>query len=1853
MAFKDLYENAKKQGADTATLKKIDEDARKVTGVGVTDRVVPKVTTTQPVVKVAASQPATSTSVSQPTVEQPSVSSEGTKDAETQNDTQNTEETKKTSKEMAEEAQKAYDDYVKSDEHKKKLEESNQKLMQEQLANQLLAGIAPDLQQPKLAADEKEQQLKAAVDYYKTKAQEEEDEVVMVTDLEELASWSAEDRAALEQYVMNRDQDFYDNINPFVDNTFGANTALGASGIIEKYGKQRVDEIAESLIRSQNKKTTQDVTTMAQEEADKGFWAGAGHSAATVPANLVGGMTGVMGYIQELGQRTGRYKTLDPNNAGNLFNTYSGAVRETVAQNIEGENGENGVAGKIGSLVYQGGMSALDSGARALTGSTGNMILSGMSSFSQTMAEASQKGATPGQAVALAATNAAIEAVSEKLPLDNLLDAAKGGKQTAKQVIGNALKQAGIEATTEEISLIGTTLAEAAILREKSSYNQQIQKALADGKSYVEAKAEAATALLVEAVNTAAVSVISAGISSGGASTYANIVNRGATPEVAQQAPQEAAPMTQQQGDNAPDTTPVQAPQAQQNSESNSNDVLLKTMELMANNGGKLSNKATENILHDPETVSRIIQQTGEDISGTKSEQRSKLKAAMEQLFYNQNSESETRTEVTGTEQQTQAPQPSQQPQTVQPQAQMPQQQTPVQTQAAVQQASAPQADMQMVVSNQSAEGGQLIGTGAAEANFSGKPAYNATLSADNAQTDRRTDVRAMELPQQDVNGGNISATTGNVYGSQNTPDDLAAAMEEPVARGDFSYVRISNDEATQRAQQTIGDAGSWETARDNFRMDVDRGNAGAELSARGALILNHAAEVYQQAKDSGDVQAATRAKQEWLTILSDVQKLGTNTAQGMQALRIIRNLMPQDKIQFTRIAVQNMVRDLGLKNDIQVDEQLLTEYENATTDEQRDEIMERIQQNVADQIPSTMLDKWNALRYTNMLGNLKTIGRNIGGNVGNSLAYRIKDATGAVIEVLANKVTNGKVGRTKSVVVNRELQKACGDFFKGVKNTVGAGGKYNGGTDTQSEFTQGVMDKRRIFKSNSKNDIVRKVSNLMWTPMEVYRKGTNWMMNNEYFGDEAFGKAAFTHAMAGYLQANGVKTDADLQNADPALIDQAMAYAVKEAQETTFHDNSALANVLGKVKNVTSIVGEGIMPFTKTPANVLTRAEEYSPLGILNTAILSAQKAAGKTKLADANGRLGSWATRGQDITGTDIINSLSKTLTGTGIFALGAILQSQGFLTGGPDDDEEKAAFDKENGIQNHALVLPDGRSYTMDWLTPEAMPLFMGAAFMEAASDKNLTFADLEQVFTSIADPMIQMSMMQGINQSLENIKYSDNNLIQFGINAAVSYLTQGLTNTLLGQLERNTEEYRQTTFVDKDSQVPAWMQRQLGSASQKIPGWDYQQMDYVDSFGQKQENVGGLLYNLASPGYAAKTDIDAVDKELYRLNASGVEGNVFPDKPPTTLTWKDTSGTVHKDYNLSAEEYQKFAEIQGQTEKEILDEVINHPSFSGMTDAQKTEIREKVKEYAREQAKRQTLPDYYSEAPSWMAAIKGNPTDEIIRKAVEASFNSAFSGKPDKTKMESAYNTYKSLAPDQRKQFMNEATGETKNYIIAKDAGMSEDAFLRVYGNYENIRDNEKLDKGQKAVEWAHFLNKAEEYGTITGAQKQILRDSINFYHQIKATTGKYDTMVDEGIDSDTAYMMQGLFDGVTGTGKDGTVRDIDTRGAVANSGLHETEIDDVMHAIMPDYDPNAETKQYSELKYDYIRFVLGLSAPEYADTYRAYLDNPNKEADIQAMMDLGFSKEIATALYNVYQSTKKGKAAYLGYYEGQQ
>lgn len=1555
-------------------------------------------------------------------------------------------------------AEKALQDYLDSEEQQKK--------NADMAARAMVYGVADE--GGEYTPDETLRQLQdearragAAVTAYENARTAERN--ARIAELDSVENWSDEDKAALEQYINDKQSAFVQSLNPAMT---GLPADYESNPLIAKYGRARLDQIASSYQRMKNQQEYEAAQQTGRESADKGAIAAIGANAASIGANLADTLLNPLERIaQGAVGRDDRYSTLDPY-AGGQAGAYAAGVRQKTAENIAGdeydEQGnlikEGGTGRQIGSYIYQGGMSALDSAARALVAGspTAGASLAALGSFNQTLREASEKGATAGEAVALATVNSAIEAATEKLPLDELFKVAKGGAKPAAKFVMNILKQAGIEILEEEASLIGTTLAEAAILREKSGYNQQIAEAMANGATEEQAKKQALQSFLAEALNIAITSGISGGF--GGA---------------------------------------------------------------------------------------------GAGITGAVNSKLNDTRAARQQ---------QTQTEASVQEaqqiQRTAAPKDS-----------------------------TPTADMQMDASNQSAESGQIKGTGAAEFNFSEKPAYNATLSADNAQPDRRTDVRPMELPRQDVNGGNISAVTGNVYGSQNTPDDLASAMEEPTARGDFSYIPISNDEATQRAQKTIEDAGSWATAEQNFHDDVRDGKAGAEISARGALILNHAAEVYQQAKQTGNPEATKEAQTKWLSILSDLRQLGTNTAQGLQAMRIIRNLMPEDKLEFAKTAVRNMVRDMKLKTPIQIDENLLTEYENATTDEQRDEVIGKIQKNVAEQIPSTLLDKWNALRYTNMLGNLKTQDRNFAGNVGSTIAYRVKDATGAAIESLANWVSGGKVGRTKSVIVSIPLQKACGAYYQKVKTDISSGGKFSENRAAQDDFTQGVMDERRIFKSNAKNETVRKVVDFAWAPMEAYRKGTNWMMNNKYFGDEAFGKAAFTHAMAGYLQANGVKTEADMQKADPALIDKAMAYAVKEAQETTFHDNSALARVLGRLKKDMGVVGEGIFPFTKTPANVLTRAEEFSPLGLINTAVLSAQKAAGNTKLTEANGRLGSWAERGQDITGTDIINSLSKSLTGTMIFALGAVMKSQGMISAGADEDEEKAAFDKEVGKQEYAIVMPDGTSYTFDWATPEALPLFMGAQFMELMqeADDGITFADLEKVFTSIADPMIQMSMLQGINDSLDSIKYADSNLIEFVLNASLNYLTQGLTNTLLGQIEKSTEETRQTTYVDKDSEIPAWMQRTFGKASQKIPGWDFQQTDYINARGEtEQQRTDGVgwLYNLTSPGYLKKADVGEVEQELYRLH-DATDENVFPESPSTTLTWTDKTGTVHKDQNLTAEQAETLKKTYGQTYMRLAGDIMKSKDYDAMSEEQAAKALQQADTYARKKAEIAAIgEDHTGYDEAWMMEMEaGAGADYIIRRVTKSEISSAMdaldtawdkgydtTGRSDDLKW--AYDTFSQMSDGAKADAREWLTGTAAKYVEAREKGVSHDAFVAI----------------------AKTINDLPLEPTYT------------------------------------------------------EVRDIQKREAIANNrSITEIEKDIIMKAYMPDYNPSAKSPQTTELKYDAIR-DLGVSPKGYTDAYRDYLDasgsGKRKRTIKQYVKYYGWSKSLATKVYDIYAGYSK-------------
>ena len=795
--------------------------------------------------------------------------------------------------------------------------------------------------------------------------------------------------------------------------------------------------------------------------------------------------------------------------------------------------------------------------------------------------------------------------------------------------------------------------------------------------------------------------------------------------------------------------------------------------------------------------------------------------------------------------------------------------------------------------------------------------------------------VRSDDLPVSTDGANRVSQTAVTVKGAKVTSDEFADLLTKDVTeRNGMTYIPITNDATVQKAIKHITNEG-WEAAKAQWHADVHAGKTGADMSAVGALLLNNAAK-------AGDKTA-------WLDILHDYQIMGTNTAQGLQALRILKKLAPSDKLYMAKRSIKQMVDDMRLDTEVTIDPDLETEYNDAETDEQRDEVLKKIQKNVAQQLPTTFMEKFTALRYVNMLGNLRTQDRNIVGNLSMKAVRSMHNAVATGIETVANKASGGQVKRTRSLTVNKAQKAAAARDFDGLKDHILDGGKYTDSM-TATGFARGVQEQKQIFK---------------FQPLEGYRKVTNWAMEQ---GDIIFARDAYARALAGYLKANGI-TETDYSKVDSAIMDDARLFAAKEAQEATFRDTNALSGWVSKIGRrkdtpaAAKVISEGIMPFRKTPANVLVRAEEYSPLGVINSVVTSIKA-----------------MQKDSDVTATQVINSWAKTLTGTGLFGLGMLLQNLGLLSTGPDEDEKKEGFEELNGWQNYALTLPDGTNLTIDFLSPSAIPMLMGAELMRLMGDESLTLKDIESALTSIADPMVEMSMLQGVNDALENIQYADDNLGQFLINAGLSYLTQGLTNTLAGQVERSFEDSRRQTYVDKDSEVPSWLQRTLGKASAKMPGWDYNQIPYINAWGEEEENPPtglNLAYNLLSPAYFDKGKDDPLTRELNRLNDAQSDVNVYPSTPDKTLT------IDNQDYNLTAEEYVQLAKLQGKTQKKLVEKMISSSDYKQLSDKDKAKAIRYVYDYARDYARGDVIKEHPGVTTKWMQQISDDPASGILR------------------------------------------------------------------------------------------------------------------------------------------------------------------------------------------------------------------------------------------------------------------------------
>lgn len=527
-------------------------------------------------------------------------------------------------------AQKEYDDYVNSQEFQQRKRDAATKLTRNTPMSEVPRN-APQIVET--FEDETSKGLKAKADYYKKLSNDEKTRRIMEQDMAEINAMPEEDRKLFERYA----GDNLEQISTLTPLDLAHAMEDTETELIKKYGAERLAELKESYERYTAEQQAEQAVQSAHDMNDTGVGAVA-QNIVGLPLRALGGLGALGGRAFELIDRTGRYPTLAPYTGGDIMSVYGNAITADTAERIAGD-GDSKVRKGL-SAGYQMVTSAADSAARlalaaATGGTSGSLALAGINSFTDTLREASQKGAPPAQAYLMATANAGLEVLTEKVSLDKALDKAKqlGGSDLRKWVL-NTLGQAGVEASGEEASYFGSLLAEAAILQGNSEYNQTIGELVASGMSYEEAKAQADKNVWNEALNTLIISAGSGAIMGAGTTAYSDVMTK-LGKQGAQTNPQEAAESLQAGilPETSMDTTKAQSPDAEAAGTPQAGNALTNALDKLAETGN-VSNKTVEKILSDTAAMEQLSRQTGLDLSqmATASEKRNAVKAAVRQM---------------------------------------------------------------------------------------------------------------------------------------------------------------------------------------------------------------------------------------------------------------------------------------------------------------------------------------------------------------------------------------------------------------------------------------------------------------------------------------------------------------------------------------------------------------------------------------------------------------------------------------------------------------------------------------------------------------------------------------------------------------------------------------------------------------------------------------------------------------------------------------------------------------------------------------------------------------------------------------------------------------------------------------------------------------------------------------------------------------------------------------------------------------------------------------------------------------------------------------------------------------------
>lgn len=618
---------------------------------------------------------------------------------------------------------------------------------------------------------------------------------------------------------------------------------------------------------------------------------------------------------------------------------------------------------------------------------------------------------------------------------------------------------------------------------------------------------------------------------------------------------------------------------------------------------------------------------------------------------------------------------------------------------------------------------------------------------------------------------------------------------------------------------------------------------------------------------------------------------------------------------------------------------------------------------------PST-LEQIKAYRYLSMLSKPATPGRNLVGNMVYDPVEAVSNNIGVGLDMLLSKYTGTRSVAADKSYFSKTKRKGMGEAT--LKSYIETG------LDASVSNAQGKYETggSRSFKMTG---------NFLERFLSTWEKYSNYAM-----------------VTTDQMQKGGIQAEAqrgiDALEAKGKVAKGALDGRAEEiARERTFQNEGKLAQATGVVRralNVFSIkdkrggsfgVGDLILPFTNVPGNIASAAIQYSPAGFINAGaevvkVLNKAKAGTLTASEQAKA-----------------VTDFGRAFNGTMGIAFFAVLAGAGIMNVAGDDDKDKEALEKSEGVSGTQLNLSalnrwiagestewrDGDDLvSIGFLDPINAQMTYGALLADCYKDEGLTFANvaggnLESAFQSVMD-LPAMSQFQEIENSLKYSKAdtTGGKLADATFRYGASQATSFVPNVVSGVAQGIDGTVRDTYNGDT-----VW-ENSLSAMKSKIPGLRETLPAALDNWGQEKKYTGTAAENFLNatlnPGSVTKYRTSAVNQELYRL------GENIDIKNPERKAPNSGNRDGEK-VSLDQDERRQYQMAYGQTAYDNIQKVIRSSVYKQSSDAEKAAAIQNLLEVATSAGKKKAKLDG-GDTPAWTTKSTGTIGENAVYKAM---------------------------------------------------------------------------------------------------------------------------------------------------------------------------------------------------------------------------------------------------------------------------